>query len=146
MSRQFGELRDGKPFDTTGVEIKACITSISDGGRMMSFHSCGNKLKGDPEYPHLCGLHVSAIRRALDKGATRRARKLELAAADLDIEQRARAVSVALGTKLEPGWRYPSSGPDSHIGHLTGRVEVELSFLEGLAAELVRLKAIVDDL
>jgi hypothetical protein len=144
--RNFDRMIDGKPFDKKGAEIKACIKHVSDGGRSVALHDCGRKLKGDAEYPYLCGMHVSVLRRGQDKYAVRNARKLELAAADLDIERRAKAVSVALGTELQPGWHYPTKGPNAHIGHLTGKVEVELSFLEGLAAELVRLKAIVDEL
>lgn len=127
---------DGKPYDTKGRAIESCIESVSDGGRFITSHVCGKKLKGDAEFPWLCGLHVSAIRRARSKEAKRAETKARRQA-ELETENaKLIALNARLGIRSTLQTTMPTTGPDAFIGVSTGYAIVRLDQLENLANQI----------
>lgn len=128
------------------MSTQTCRERISDGGRAVTFHTCGRKLSGSDDYPELCGLHASAKRRALAKEAARLTssarRAAEVAAADakvIDLNNRLEIAAVAQTT-------FPTSGIDAYYQVPTGNAIVPIDQLASLADRIRELKATVDSL
>lgn len=139
--RKLGAIVDGKPYDLDGVLIESCIETVHDGGRMMSSHTCGRKLKGDHEYPHLCGLHISAIRRAKDREQKRRSTAIQsneaMEAAGFELEK----LNTALGITSVLQTKTPYPGVGAFISAPTGNAVVPIEKLHGLASRLADLES-----
>jgi hypothetical protein len=119
---------DNNPLDTKGEPILKCVESIYDRAGWGT-HECGKKLKGDPEYPSLCGLHVSAIRRARAKRAEEEAVWKARNEAGAALNARIEAVSGPLGLDIR----------QSSV--TTGRVSVDIDQLEALAKRVAKLES-----
>ena len=138
----------GQALDRDGQPITACIKLVSNGGRSVSSHNCGQKLKGDDRYPHLCGLHVAAIDRRKAKDAARmqnqETRGIELATA----EKRVQTAADVLGISASAVTRVSATGPDAFIHVPTGAVLISLADLEKLARTqagvVAKLRALKD--
>jgi hypothetical protein len=114
----------GSPLDREGRAILACIDRIYND---YSARDCDRKLKGDPEFPHLCGLHTSVIhrRRAKDE-----ARKQAVAARNEE--------SAAIQTRIDA---LADLGLDLKASSFSaGRVSVPLRQLEALAEQVRTLQ------
>lgn len=117
-----------------------CKKNVSAPGRGVQVYQCGRTLKGDPEFPDLCGLHVSVIhrRRAKEKA---RVEATEQRKRDAEtVKDRTETVNKALGIRALPEWTFPSSGPERLISRATGKVRVDLVELEALVAKIVKLR------
>jgi hypothetical protein len=119
-----------------------CQVNISDGGRTISFHTCGRKLSKSEDYPDLCNLHASIKRRELAK-AEQRIQGVQTAVAEREaVSQRVSAVSAALNIPMVPETYYPVTGPHAHTGlRVTGQVMVQLDQLEKLASRVAFLES-----
>lgn len=141
MSRKLGSIVGGKPYDLAGRLIESCIENVADGGRLVTSHTCDRKLKGDPEYPHLCGLHISVIRRAKDREQKRRStaiqsnEAMESAAVELEKLNTALGITSILQTKT------PYTGVGAFISAPTGYAIVPIEKLRELAERLAELEA-----
>lgn len=130
MNRRFDKMTDAGPVDTKGQLIKTCIEHV---WKDFSGHECGRKLKGDDEFPHLCGLHVSAIRRRQAKDTERRQRIREDMAAERAFDERVAKVAEPLGLKGH-GWNFRSE-----------TVTVKITDLEQLIPQLRALQQSIVD-
>lgn len=138
--RQFKEIGpDGLPYDIKGKVIENCIESVPDGGRFITSHTCGKKLKGDTEFPWLCGLHVSVIHRRRSKGQQhnelRTQRSLELETANTELEQ----LNTRLGITSTLRTLFPTKGPDAFVSRPTRDAVVPVEKLRELADRLDEL-------
>lgn len=118
-----------------------CPELVSDGGRMMSMHTCGRKSKGHPEFPQLCGVHAGAILRQRQKDAARRDHRAEADARLADEQVRADAITEQFGVNLTLRTVFPTSGPGAFISRATGEVIISLADLEKLVSEVKHLKS-----
>jgi hypothetical protein len=118
---------ESNPLDTKGQPILKCIETIYDHAGFGS-HDCGKKLKGDAEFPSLCGLHVSVIHRRRAKNAKFRADVNARNEAGAALDTRIEAVSGPLGLDIR----------QSSV--TTGRVSVDIAQLEALAARIAELR------
>lgn len=135
----------GRPLDTKGNPILSCVESVTDGSRMMSFHTCGRKLKGDPEFPHLCGLHVAAIKRGRSREVQRqeikKQREAELQAASAELE----ALNTRLGITSVIQTSFVTKGPEAWTSKPTGNAIVPVEKLQELADRLSDLETRMTD-
>lgn len=133
---------DGHPLDTDGEPILFCIKRVSDGGRMMTTHECGKYLKGDPEFPHWCGVHVAAKRRVRSKVEQRDALKSQREEERDAASKQLCELNDELGIRSTLSLIYPRSGPDAWTGGVpTGKAVVEVEQLEQLAGRIRGLEA-----
>lgn len=136
----------GQPIDTDGRVIEHCIEQVPDGGRFITAHTCGRKLRGDTEFPYLCWIHVAAIHRARTKSGQREALKvrrqaeLETAGAELAALNSRLEICSTLRTSM------PTTGPGAFIGVPTGEAIVRIDQLEKLAYRIAELETQVEDL
>ena len=121
-------------------EANTCRESVPDGGRLMSFHTCGRKLSGSDDYPDLCGLHASLRRRALSREAARQASKdrrtAEVAAMDARVIDLNNRLEIAAVSQT----RFPKTGIDAYHQIPTGNAIVPVDHLEKLAARIGELE------
>ena len=135
--RKFEKLDDqGNPLDDQGERILTCIERVTDGGRLVSSHSCDRKLKGDPEYPYLCGLHVAAARRAVAKSQARAELKEAREGALDEFRARVEEFNQRYDVKAVAKVLMPTAGPGAHILQANGDVIISLDQLEALIARL----------
>lgn len=101
-----------------------------------SSYPCGRKLKGDPRYPTLCGLHVSVRDRAAKKEELRKQITAERADGLHAMEARAKSLSDRHGVTLHVQTVFPAKGPGAFVSKPTGKVIISLDELEALLAKL----------
>lgn len=131
--RTFDKMTDAGPVDTNGRLIETCIERVH---RDYSSYNCGRKLKGDPEFPHLCGIHVGAIHRTRAKIAKRNQYANETAALTQSTKERADAAAAALGVQLQVESTHETTGPNAYVSRPSGRVSISLDELEQLVKRL----------
>lgn len=120
--------------------IETCQESIPDGGRAVTFHTCGRKLSGSDDYPELCGLHASAKRRALAREDARQASKERRIAEVAEADAKVISLNNQLGIVAVAQTKFPTTGIDAYHQVPTGNAIVPIDQLETLAAQIVILK------
>lgn len=140
--QQFGEVRDGKPYDKDGKLITGCVEFVSNG---ISFRNCGKKLKGNEEFPYLCGQHVAVIHRRRTKDGQRKSlsvqREEEREAANAELLR----LNNQLGITSILETRAPQSGPEAWIYRPTGNAIVPVEKLRELQKRLADLHKQLDE-
>lgn len=117
----------------------ACKVSIPDGGRAVTFHTCGRPLSGSEDYPDLCGVHAAAKRRKAAKDRERIVADSLARDNVREADDRASTLSVALGVTVSAETRF-----DSAIRrHPTGNAVVKLDDLQKLADRVARLESML---
>jgi hypothetical protein len=105
-----------------------------------SSHACGRKLKGDPDYPGLCGIHVGARRRQKQKDEEQ-VRSAETARQQLaDATARAAALTSLLGVEITVGTSFSQSGPEAFIRKPNGYARVRMDDLAKIVARIEELE------
>jgi hypothetical protein len=127
---------EDRPLDTKYRPILACIEMISAGNRSVSFNVCGRKLKGDAEFPHLCGTHVGVITRGRNKNATRAKLAEDVTRSLADFDARVAAINERYELDAIARTVNATSGPLAFVSRSTGDVVISLARLEALLAEL----------
>lgn len=114
-------------------KTETCQEKVYPPGRAVTGHVCGRKLKGDPEFPDLCGTHVAAIHRRRERDTARKLAETQhrdaLRADQGRVEMLEGALDIALTLKTAMG----DTGPDAFIHRTTGHVLVDIAELEKLA-------------
>lgn len=131
---------DGLALDREGRPFTDCAERTSAGTRSMDFNNCGRKLKGDPEFPWLCGLHIAGIRRSRSRSQQRQSLGEEIeglrqtAGAELEI------LNARLGITSTLELNYPVRGPEQFLGgRPTGNAIVPVEKLRELADMIANL-------
>lgn len=135
----------GNPIDTNGAVILTCISEVANEGRSVGFHRCARKLASNTEFPHLCGMHIAAIKRSRSKSEQRDTLKAARKALTEHENARLVALNEKLGIHSVLEMRYPRIGPERFIGAPSGRVILDISELEKLADRITALHAALDD-
>lgn len=124
------------PLDDESKPILTCIKMIPVGGRSMTFNVCGKKLKGDAEFPHLCGLHIGVITRGRNKNALESNLKARANAELEAFKDRVDALNQRYELSALADTRSGTTGPLAFVARSTGRVVISLDRLEALLAKL----------
>lgn len=120
---------------------ETCQERVYPPGRAMTGHACGRKLKGDPEFPELCGTHVAASRRRREKDAAREEIKTQYQDTLRADQERVCKVEGVLGFAVTLKTAMSDTGPDAFIRRSTGQALVDISALESVVAELSNLRS-----
>jgi hypothetical protein len=113
--------------------MDTCPERISDGGRLMSSHTCGRKLSGSDDFPELCGLHAGVKRRALAKDRARRDANAQRIEAVKEIDAQVSDLNDRLGIKAIAQTAFPTSGLNLYRAVPTGNVVIAIEDLQALA-------------
>jgi hypothetical protein len=128
---------DGFALDRDGRRYTDCAERTSAGTRSMDFHNCGRKLKGDPEFPWLCAMHIAMIHRSRSRSQQRASLREEIEALRQTANAELEALNTRLGITSELDLSYPVRGPEQFLGgRPTGNAVVPIEKLRELANQL----------